>query len=81
MRCKHCGVGLEYYATVQHSERRSCQVSDSGYHYFVVNTYYFLYTVYHSCFGKAKHASCPVQTSHRPLVPGGHANGSSGCAK
>ena len=64
MKCKHCGVGLEYYSTIQHSERPSCMISESGYHYFVTDIYYFFYTVYASCWKKSKNAGYPMQ---RPL--------------
>lgn len=68
MRCKHCGVGLEYYANPQHSGRKSCMESTTGYHYFVVNAYYLVYTVYHSCWKKSKHAGYPMQTPLRVRV-------------
>lgn len=61
MICKHCGVGLEYYSTIQHSERPSCMASESGYHYFVTGIYYLFYTVYTSCWKKTKNAGRPMQ--------------------
>lgn len=63
MRCKHCGVSLQYYSSIQHAERNSCMVA--GYHYFVTDTYYFVYTVYRSCWKKSKDAGYPMQTRLR----------------
>lgn len=65
MRCKHCGIGLEYYANPQHSGRKSCMESTSGYHYFVTNIFYLVYTVYRSCRKKPKDADYPMQTCLR----------------
>ena len=45
MRCKYCGVGLEYYANPQHSSRKSCMESTTGYHYFVASILSCLYGV------------------------------------
>ena len=75
MRCKHCGVGLSYYSSIQHAHRNSCQVSESGYHYFVTDAYYFVYTVYASCMKKPKDASYPIQTPLRDRVPNGDNTG------
>ena len=61
MRCKHCGIGLDYYSSVDHSERKSCMVSEQGYHYFVTDSYYFIYTVYSFCCKKSNHADCSMQ--------------------
>lgn len=69
MRCKHCGVGLAYYSNRQHSYRKSCIISKSGYHYFVTDPYYFVYTVYAKCWKKSKDASYPMQTPLRVRVP------------
>lgn len=67
MRCKHCGVGLEYYSTIQHAHRNSCQMSESGFHFFVTNIYYIFYTVYLSCWRKTK--QCRLSSANTPPSP------------
>lgn len=70
MRCKHCGVGLNYYFNTEHSRRSSCMVSETKYHYFVTDVYYLLYTVYSSCFKKARvNAGFPMETPLQVRVP------------
>ena len=69
MRCKYCGVGLRYYSSVDHSMRNSCLVSESEYHYFTPDIYYFIYTVYQQCWKKSKeYESHPVQTPLRVRI-------------
>ena len=68
MRCKHCGTGLQYYANIEHSSRRSCLNSNTGYHYFVNDIYYLFYTVYVNCMSVPKNAVRTVQTSNRPIL-------------
>ena len=70
MRCQDCGIGLAYYSCTEHSRRQSCSLSVSGYHYFVSDTYYLIYTVYHTCWKKSKkHAGYPMQAPLRDRVP------------
>lgn len=74
MRCKHCGTGLQYYANIEHSSRRSCLNSTTGYHYFVTDIYYLFYTVYSNCLSVSKDAVCTVQTPLRPILSRGETN-------
>ena len=82
MRCKHCGIGLQYYSNIEHSCRKSCMLAENGYHYFVTDIYYFVYTVYFSCWGKTKHAtSYPMQAPLRQRVQDSEADRHEECAK
>ena len=46
MRCRHCGVSADYYSNIEHAQRRSCLVSESGYHEFVTSGCYAFIMVY-----------------------------------
>lgn len=46
MRCRHCGVEDSYYNSVEHAQRRSCLVSETGYHEFVSSSWYAVMMVY-----------------------------------
>ena len=45
MNCVYCGVSYSYYNGPKHASRKSCRISDSGYHKFV----YFWDWIWDSC--------------------------------
>ena len=39
--CIHCGISRSYYHSNEHANRKSCQMSDSGYHSFICSICYY----------------------------------------
>lgn len=56
MRCRFCGVPQEYYSSYEHSGRKSCHVSSTGYHQFVWDSTYNFIKVYSFVCSLAKNA-------------------------